>query len=889
MLAGLASTASAQTFAYVLGQRDDPAPGNSGIQLVNVIDTSTNTIVASIPIGLGCLCIDPDAIAVSPDGTRVYATNELDDTLSVIDTATNTVVDTISVGPAPVAVAVSPDGSRIYVLNGSGFTPSVAVISAATHMITNTIHIGVAQARGMGICPDGSCLYVSTYGSNSVKVIDTATETVVTTVPVGSLPVGVDVRPDGAAVYVANYISGTVSVISTATNTVSTTITVGGGATSARFSPGGATAYSANQTGNSLSVVDTATNTVTGSPIPVTYNPRTLEFLPDGSRAYVANDLTVQVVNTTTKTVVGTINLVENTHGHAAAIAIGTPPATTLTASPATLFFGATKNGAGGDLLHVTPPQTVTVGFSGDVPDWTATPNDAWIEVDAAAGLVGGTGTGRFVVSIVNPGNVIGGATSLSGSVTVSAPGAAPAVLPVQLTVNQTPATSANPFGRVDTPAQNATGLQGAIGLTGWALDDVGVNSIKVYRTCFPFDNPASCQVVLGNNVVLVGPAGFVPGARSDVEMAFPGYPQAYRAGWGLQILSNQLPHVPNMTTKGGEGTMALYAVATDEEGKQTLLGRSSPDHTPTTITLDNDTIAKPFGTLDTPGQGATVSGNLANFGWALTPDLNATADGTDILIPLNGSTIVVFVDGVSKGTVTFNQCRGNVGNPVPPGVFCNDDVSNIFGNATPQAPLTPRSMNPTKFRNLDAARGAIGSFNIDTTTLADGLHTIAWSVTDSAARADGIGSRFFTVFNSGALSGPARARALADLERAPAMSRGSVSSLASLAAAAGEVVMRTGFDLKAPYAPVASDKVGVYPISLEEMGRLEALVGPVETGYLVVGTQLRDLPIGLHLDLGTGTFTWNPPVGYFGTYRLVFVGGDRKLVVDVTVGRSKR
>ncbi len=368
---------------------------------------------------------------------------------------------------------------------------------------------------------------------------------------------------------------------------------------------------------------------------------------------------------------------------------------TQVNASHPILYFGATKSGA--SIADVTPPQSVAVGFSSGSYAWTATADKTWVQITGGSG----TGAGQFQVAIVNPGDVIGTATHLTANLNVSAPAAtirdggphlAATTVTVDLTVNQSPATAAAAFGRVDTPAQNATGLQGAIGLTGWALDDVGVSDIKVYRTCFGFDNPASCQMVLGHNVVFVGTAGFVPGARPDVESAFPTYPQAYRAGWGLQILSNQLPHVPNMTVNGGQGTMALFAVATDEEGHQTLLGRSSPDHTPTSVTLNNDAIAKPFGTLDTPAQGATVSGNLANFGWALTPDTDIVSGNGDILIGTSGSTMVVFIDGVSKGTVAYNQCRGNVGNPVPAGVYCNDDVANIFGNATPQPPLTPRS-----------------------------------------------------------------------------------------------------------------------------------------------------------------------------------------------------
>ena len=47
------------------------------------------------------------------------------------------------------------------------------------------------------------------------------------TIPVGSLPWGVAVTPDGSKVYVANFNDNTVSAIATATNTVVSTIPVG--------------------------------------------------------------------------------------------------------------------------------------------------------------------------------------------------------------------------------------------------------------------------------------------------------------------------------------------------------------------------------------------------------------------------------------------------------------------------------------------------------------------------------------------------------------------------------------------------------------------------------------------------------------------------------------
>ncbi len=69
--------------------------------------------------------------------------------------------------------------------------------------------------------------YVANFSSNNVSVIDTATNTVVATVPVGTNPVGVAITPDGAFACVANFTSNTVSVIDTASNTVVATVPVG--------------------------------------------------------------------------------------------------------------------------------------------------------------------------------------------------------------------------------------------------------------------------------------------------------------------------------------------------------------------------------------------------------------------------------------------------------------------------------------------------------------------------------------------------------------------------------------------------------------------------------------------------------------------------------------
>jgi YVTN family beta-propeller protein len=95
----------------------------------------------------------------------------------------------------PTGVAVTPDGSKVYVANNS-FPNSVSEIDTATNTISATIPIGNGSV-GVAVKPDGSKVYVANEGADTVSVINTATNTVIATIPVGSQPVafGVFVQP----------------------------------------------------------------------------------------------------------------------------------------------------------------------------------------------------------------------------------------------------------------------------------------------------------------------------------------------------------------------------------------------------------------------------------------------------------------------------------------------------------------------------------------------------------------------------------------------------------------------------------------------------------------------------------------------------------------------
>ena len=452
----------------------------------------------------------------------------------------------------------------------------------------------------------------------------------------------------------------------------------------------------------------------------------------------------------------------------------------TFTLSPSSLSVGADATSGS---LTVTAPAGCT---------WSATTTASFVTLTSASGT--GTGPVIFAVAANSAPNQRIATLSIAGQTfTITQAGRAPVVSP--------------PFGVVETPVDNAAGVTGSVPVTGWALDDVQVLSVKVYRDAVAGEPAGS--------LVYIGDATFVPGARPDVAAAYPTTPFNTRAGWGYLLLTNTLPN-------RGTGTYRLSMYATDQEGNQQLLGIR-------TITCSNSSATVPFGAIDTPAQGEVISSaTVNNFGWVLS--LGRRAD------PPGGGTVRVVVDGNVIGS--------------PSGWTSRSDISGLF----------PVSEYP-------GVNTALGVHTFSTTGLAQGLHTIAWSVTDSVGGVAGIGSRYFSV-----------ASAVPDTA-----ATAQVAPVNPLSVPLGARVIsgRRGFSLDSPLRRFPPDGSGVVTIQGEEVDRFELHLrgaspasdpGGTYTGYMRQGSVVRPLPIGSSLDSVNGEFAWQPGVGFVGPYDFVFI-----------------
>jgi YVTN family beta-propeller protein len=132
---------------------------------------------------------------------RAYVGLFGDNAVAVVDTGTSSVVTTIPVS-APDGLVMKPDGAKIYVSSNNGSV--VEVIDTMTETVKTSIEVGT-QPAGLSITNDGMYVLVSVQGDGQAAIIDTATDTVLAKAPVGKAH-NSGLSADGATAFVASQV-----------------------------------------------------------------------------------------------------------------------------------------------------------------------------------------------------------------------------------------------------------------------------------------------------------------------------------------------------------------------------------------------------------------------------------------------------------------------------------------------------------------------------------------------------------------------------------------------------------------------------------------------------------------------------------------------------------
>ena len=205
-----------------------------GEDYIAVLDGTTYKETGRITVPNG-----PGMTIFSPDGKYGYVCSSFSPETVVIDTASKQIVGRVKqASPFCPDIAATPDGKQVWLtLKDVGKTmvfdakpPFVVLRTIDTGPITN--HVNIVRNK------NGQFAYVTVGTENIVKVFRTSDFAQVARIPVGALPHGLWPSGDGTRLYVGLENADAVAAIDTLTNKVTATIPIGQGPQGVAYVPG---------------------------------------------------------------------------------------------------------------------------------------------------------------------------------------------------------------------------------------------------------------------------------------------------------------------------------------------------------------------------------------------------------------------------------------------------------------------------------------------------------------------------------------------------------------------------------------------------------------------------------------------------------------------------
>ena len=249
-------------------------------------------------IGNRSVSIDPRFIAFDANGSIVYTANFGSDNVSGNPTGSVAVI-TVSLQQDSKPVALSSNRSGVLLVANQGHSPdttcpgtgTIGIIDVAGSVMTASACVGPSPTFVLDTGAFNQKAFVLDSTDNTVRVVDLTTNLVAGNQPtVGANPVWAALSANSTQVYVANQGSNTLSVIDIATQAVVATIPTGSGPAYIAVDKGLNRVYVSNRNDNTVSIYDAAQSPLALlRTVSVGNSPQAIAVLRDGSKAYVAN------------------------------------------------------------------------------------------------------------------------------------------------------------------------------------------------------------------------------------------------------------------------------------------------------------------------------------------------------------------------------------------------------------------------------------------------------------------------------------------------------------------------------------------------------------------------------------------------------------------------
>lgn len=222
----------------------------------------------------------PYALAASHDVVYVGRTDAAQ--VARYNGSNTTPVANIAVGNTPTEIAFNMAGTKAYVTNQ--FSQTISIIDVATNAQTNTIGV-TGDPFEVLPSPDGTTLYATTNANFAYK-IDLATRTVTGSIPTGQTANALAISADGSKLYVSTRAGGSVMEVRTSDMALLQTFSPGGTTQQVVLSPDNSELYVVNEEGG-LFVYNITTGALTQSLTNLGSGPWSMALSPDGSKLWV--------------------------------------------------------------------------------------------------------------------------------------------------------------------------------------------------------------------------------------------------------------------------------------------------------------------------------------------------------------------------------------------------------------------------------------------------------------------------------------------------------------------------------------------------------------------------------------------------------------------------
>jgi YVTN family beta-propeller protein len=224
---------------------------------VVVLDAAANARVARMDLH------DPSFFAYDSRDDKVYLS--VDDTVAVIDPSTHHVISRLEVGRHPSLLCYNSVVNKLYCRTGPD-GDSMTVIDCRTDSVKSRIWVGWCEYEflSMSCVPAGSKVYVASFETGSVAVIDGVGDSLLGLLPVGDYPGALVYSPVSNKLYCAVVESSEVAVFDGGPDTLLELIDVGSYPFALGYSPLSNKVYSANLDAD-ISVIDCSADTIAAS------------------------------------------------------------------------------------------------------------------------------------------------------------------------------------------------------------------------------------------------------------------------------------------------------------------------------------------------------------------------------------------------------------------------------------------------------------------------------------------------------------------------------------------------------------------------------------------------------------------------------------------------